>query len=79
MIKKTIEATTQLAKVSICLPLRHHWKSPYPVLNQRRLHETHSTDTWFASEPAITGESSFQILCGKEYQFIITYGMSSES
>lgn len=78
VIKKTWDATTQLAKVT-SLPYRHHKKSRYPQLNRPRLHESYATDTWFASEPAITGETCVQMFVGLVSQLVFAYGMKTES
>ena len=79
VIEHTFSATTQLAKYGIRLPMRHHWKSPFPVLNRRRLHEKYCTDTWFSSTKSITGETCCQLFFGKKSKFCVVYGMVNES
>ena len=79
VVKKTFEHTTQLAKNVLRLPMRQHFKSRFPGLNRRRLNETYSTDTLFASIPSIGGQTCAQIFVGKQSQFTALYGMRSES
>ena len=79
VVKKTVEATTQLAK-NMRLPLRNHVKSRYPQLNRNRLRETYSTDTIFSPVPAVhTGETCMQVFYGKSSKFCKGYGMKTES
>ena len=78
VIAKTLDATTQNAKVS-ALPYRDHFKARNPVMNRRRLHETYATDTWFASEPALNGETCVQLFVGLTSFLVFAFGMKSES
>ena len=78
IIERTFRATTQLAKVT-ALSYRNHFKSRNPVLNRQRLLETYATDTWFASEPAITGETCVQMFHGLVSHLVFPYGMRTES
>ena len=78
VLKRTFEATTQLAKIS-ALPYRDHFKSRNPQLNRRRLPEPYATDTWFVSEPALNGESCVQLFVGLISFLVFPFGMKSES
>ena len=79
-VRKTFEATTQLAKVvPLRLPLRRHIKSRFPQLNCRRLSETYATDTLFSSEDALGGIRCAQLYVGLKSMFIAIYGMHSET
>ena len=78
-IKRTFQATTQLAKHHMTGQYRRHFKSRYPQLNRRRLHEKYATDTWFSSVKAITGESCCQIFVGLTSGLTYCYGMKTES
>ena len=75
VIKKTLEATTQLAQNHVCLPMRMHFKSRFPALNVRRLRETFATDTFFSSEKALGGYTCAQLYVGKSSNFTEIYGM----
>ncbi|MGH3053454.1 MAG: hypothetical protein ACRDL7_00575, partial [Gaiellaceae bacterium] len=79
IIERTFQATTQLAKNYLRLPMRRHFKSRYPALNRSRLREEYFTDTWFASETAIGGFTCAQIYCGRKSKYIAMYPMTSES
>ena len=61
VIKKTLEATTQMAQNHVRLPMRMHFKSRFPALNVRRLRETFATDTFFSSEKALGGYTCAQL------------------
>ena len=54
---KTIEATTQLGKYMVRIPMQRHIKSRYPQLNVACLMEKYATDTWFSRESAIDGKN----------------------
>ena len=77
--EKTLAATTQLGKHMTRYPQRAHLKSRYPQLNCRRQFDTISTDTVFASIPALEGETCFQLYHALKSLFTEVYGMSSES
>ena len=48
-VAKTLEATTQLGKLSKQVPLGPHLKARNPILSKKRLIEKWATDTWFAN------------------------------
>ena len=78
VLKRTFAATTQLAKIS-ALPYRDHFKSRNPQLNKRRLPEPYATDTWFASETALNGETCVQLFVGLISFLVFPFGMKTES
>jgi hypothetical protein len=49
VVKKTLEVTTQIAKMIIRLPLRRHIRSRLPWMRATRLNEIVSTDPMFAN------------------------------
>jgi hypothetical protein len=55
VIRKTLERTTQLARLQQSGNLRRHVKSRFPGLNRKRIHETIATDTAFSSKKDISG------------------------
>ncbi len=55
VIKKSLENTTQLAKLENRLPMRRHNKSRSPQLNVPQLQEAYATDTMFASIKSFQG------------------------
>ena len=80
VIKQTFAATTQLAKhMAATGTHKTHFKARFPQLNRRCLHETYTTDTLFATEKALQGETCCQIFVGTTLQFTYVYGMKSES
>ncbi|MEM1008261.1 MAG: hypothetical protein AAGJ35_04595, partial [Myxococcota bacterium] len=78
-VRKTIEATTQLAKNYLRLPMRRHFKSREPALNWARLAKTYATDTFFAETKAIGGATCAQIFVGTKSMFTKCYGMKRET
>ena len=81
-IKRTWFATTQMAKEmvgSAAMSAKEHLKARFPQLNRRRLYETYATDTWFASEKAVTGEKCCQLFVGHTSTLTFCYGMKTES
>jgi hypothetical protein len=55
VIQHTIRKTTQLPKSIIYRSMRCHLKSRIQILQQKRLNENISTETYFASEKSIEG------------------------
>lgn len=49
VIRRTLEVTTQLARLVMDGPMRRHRQALYPFLNRRRIHETVATDTFFSN------------------------------
>src|SRR5688572_20640353 len=65
VVKKTLEVTTQMAKMIIRYPLRRHIKSRFPHMNVTRIDETVSSDPLFANCKSIySGYSAAQIFYG---------------
>ena len=79
VIKKTLEATTQMAQNYVRLPMRMHFKSRYPALNVNRLKEVFATDTFFSSDKALGGYTMAQLYVGKKSTFTEVYGMKAKS
>ena len=79
VIEKTLASTTQYVKNSLRLPMRQHFKARNRALFVQRLRETVATDTFFASEPALGGETCAQIYVGKKSHLTEVYGMTTES
>ena len=70
-IQKTLENTTQFARLDTRLPLRKHYKSRFPAANVSRLNETVATDTFFSDVVAADvgilghgGATMLQLFCG---------------
>ena len=75
VVKKTLERTTQMAKMSIRHPLRQHVKSRLPHMNVTRLDETFSTDPFFANVKSIHhGYVGAQVFYGTKSHTIFIYG-----
>jgi len=79
VVQETYKNTTQYATNYVCLPMREHFKSHFPALNARRIHEVVATDTFFAAERALGGEKCAQLYVGKESIYTRIYGMKTES
>ena len=77
--EKTLKATTQYARNTLCLPLQDHYKARFPALNVQRLNETFATDTFFSSCKALGGYTCAQIYIGKTSILTEVFGMKSES
>jgi hypothetical protein len=79
IIKKTLDNTTQLARMVIRLPLRRHFKSRAPFLNVTRLDEVVSTDTMFANcKSLFHGFTGQQVYYGLKSHCIDIYGFKSK-
>jgi hypothetical protein len=80
IIKKTLEKTTQLAKMTIYYPMRRHIKSRFPHLNVKRINEVVSTDTMFANCRSIYDAfTCVQVFFGLTSHMINIYGMKNKS
>ncbi len=66
MVRKTLENTTQLAKMKNKLSMRSYIKSKFPQLKQRRLHETFATDTMFTSVKSFGGYNATEVFSGRK-------------
>jgi len=85
-IQKTIENTTQFARMDTRLPLRKHFKSRFPAANVHRLNETVATDTFFFDIPALDdgimghgGSTMLQLYCGVDSLLTAVFPMRSET
>ena len=85
-IEKTLENTTQFARVDTRVPLRKHYKSRFPAANVSRLNEVVATDTFFFDVPALDdgimghgGTTMVQLFCGCTSLLTAVYSMSSET
>jgi hypothetical protein len=85
-IKKTLDHTTQFARLDTRLPLRKHFKSRFPAANVSRLNEVVATDTFFFDVPALDdgimghgGTTMVQLFCGCTSLLTAVYSMSSET
>jgi hypothetical protein len=69
-ISDTFQVTTQYARMALRIPMRLHFKSPYPALNVCWLDETVATDTFHANATAHDGSTCAQIYVGLKSYFI---------
>jgi hypothetical protein len=79
VIKRTLECTTQLARMTIRTPLRRHYKPRAPWLNVCRLDEPVSVDPIFANCKAIgTGHIGAYLFFGTKSYCTDIYGFSKQ-
>ena len=79
IIQKTIENTTQLARLPHSELLKVHYKSPNPALNVPRRDEDLASDTFFSDTPAVDGgETMAQVYIGTKSHTYHAYGMHRE-
>ena len=79
VIKKTLQKTTQMAKMTIRHPMRRHVKSRFPYMNVTRIDEPVSTDPMFSNCRSIYyGYTAAQIFYGTKSHTIIVYGIKSK-
>jgi hypothetical protein len=78
IIKKTLEVTTQYARMPLNTVLRKCFKSPNPAVNVQRRDEPVATDTIQSDVPAIDGGEKYaQIFVGTKSLFTDLHGMKS--
>ena len=79
-IKRTFEATTQLARIPMSTHLRKWFKSPNPAINIPRRHEPVATDTVYADTPAVdtNGVTAAQFFVGTKSLVCDVYPMNTE-
>jgi hypothetical protein len=78
-IKKTLEQTTQYARMPNGTILKKHYKSPFPALNVQRCDERITRDTVYSNAPDIDGgETCAQIFVDTETLVSDVYGMKTE-
>ena len=78
VIRKTLENTTQMAKIIWRYPLRKHIRSRFPLLRLRWLEETVSTDTTSSPIEDINGRRFVQVFYGVVSRMINVYPMFRE-
>ena len=79
VVKKTLEKTTQMAKMIIRHPMRRHVKSRFPHMNVTRIDESVSTDPIFSNCKSIYhGYTAAQIFYGIKSHTIYVYGIKSK-
>ena len=75
MVKATLQATTQMARMVIRSPMRRHYKARAPHLNVNRLDEPVSTDPAYANCNSLHhGFVGFQVFFGMMSHHINVYG-----
>ena len=79
VIRKTLEATTQLAMLSNKFPMRRHLSSLFPWLNRKHIDETIATDTIFSNVTNIGGYTCAQVYYGLTSHMINVFGLKTES
>ena len=80
VVKKTIQNTTQLAKMIVHFPLRRHIKSRFKWANVTRIQETVSTDPLFSNvKSAYDGYIGAQVFYGCTSHNINVYGIHAKS
>src|SRR6476620_433775 len=78
-VEKTLEKTTQLAKMTIRNQLRHHIKPRNPHMNVTRIDEPVSTDPMFTNCRSIYhGYMAAQVFFGIKSHAIFLYGIKSK-
>jgi hypothetical protein len=85
-IQHMLDHTTQFAHLDTRLPLRKHYKSPFPVANVSRLNEVVATITFFFDTPALDdgimghgGTTMLQLFCGCKSILTVVYPIQSEN
>ena len=75
VIKRTLEKTTQMARMSLRHPLQRHEKPRFPHMNVSRVDETFSTDPFFANVKSIHhGYTGAQVFYGTKSHTFFIYG-----
>ncbi|HEY8522855.1 MAG TPA: hypothetical protein VIL14_03760, partial [Nitrososphaeraceae archaeon] len=79
IVKKTLDRTTQMARMIIRHPLRRHVKSRFPHMNVSRIDEPVSTDPMFTNCKSIYhGFTAAQIFYGTKSHTIFVYGIKGK-
>jgi hypothetical protein len=79
VIRRTLDQTTQLARLSSAIPMKRHVKALFPFLNRKRITETVATDTFFSSVRDISGATCAQVFYGLKSHFMNVYPLRTES
>ena len=79
IVKKTLEKTTQMARIIIRHPMTCHVKSRFPHMNVTRIDEPVSTDPMFANCKSIYhGYVAAQVFYGTRSHTVFVYGIKSK-
>ncbi len=79
VVRRTLEQTTQHARVSLHDTMRRYYKSPYPALNVPRRNEDLLTDVVYSDTPAIDdGSTSASVYSGRSSHVLDVFGMKSD-
>ena len=79
VVQKTLENTTQLAKMIVRFPLRRHVRARFKWANVHRIQETVSTDPLFSNvKSAFDGFTGAQVFYGCTSHCIHVYGIKSK-
>jgi hypothetical protein len=79
VIRRTLDQTTQLARLSSATPMKRHVKALFPFLNRKRITETVATDTFFSSIRDISGATCAQVFYRLKSHFMNVYPLRTES
>jgi hypothetical protein len=78
-IRRTFQATTQMARIPMSNVLCTWFKSPNPAINVPWCNEDLATDTFYSDTPAIdNGATMGQFFCGTTTLACDVYGMKTE-
>ena len=79
VVKRTLENTTQLARVPMHDVMRRFYRSPYPALNVARRNEDLLTDIVYSDTPAIDdGSTSAAVYSGRQSHVLDIFGMKTD-
>ena len=80
IIKKTLECTTQLARMQIKFPLQKHHKARFPWMNVYRLDEAVSVDPFFSNCKSVgKGFTGAYLFMGCTSRYFNIYGFKSHN
>ena len=79
VVERTMQLTTQYARIPVSDVMHRYYKSPYPALNVPRRDEDLLTDVVYSDTPAIDdGSTSAAIYSGKKSHVMDVYGMKTD-
>ena len=79
VVRRTIQATTQLAKAIVSFPMTRHFRARFPQLWRYRINEIVCEDDYHGKEKAIGGWWFAAIFYGVTSQMINVYGMKTKA
>lgn len=80
VVSRTLQKTTQYARVRFSDTFKRYYKTPFPALNVARRNEDLLTDIIYSDTPAIDdGATCATIFSGRLSHVLDVYGMRSES